>query len=148
LIRPPNRRAIENHELASMITLIQGDSAAPETAARAKALIAPGKRVLVLLDSCHTREHVSKELEAYSGLVTPGSYMVATDGSMQDLYDVPAGSPAWREDNPAAAAAEFARNHPEFVLEQPAWGFNESTLRNNITHWPNAFLRRTEVAKP
>src|SRR4051794_39902696 len=93
LIRPPNRRAIENHELASMITLIQGDSVAPETVARAKALVKPGERVLVLLDSCHTREHVSKELQAYGELVTPGSYMVATDGSMQDLYDVPAGSP-------------------------------------------------------
>jgi cephalosporin hydroxylase len=146
LIRPGNRKAIEHHELASMITLIQGDSAAPETVARAKALISPGQAVLVVLDSCHTKEHVTKELLAYHGLVTPGSYIVATDGSMRELYDVPAGDPSWREDNPAAAAQEFVRQHPEFTIEQPAWSFNESSLHRNITHWPDAFLRRNSKA--
>ncbi|HEY8226821.1 MAG TPA: hypothetical protein VIG25_16185, partial [Pyrinomonadaceae bacterium] len=43
---------------------------------------------------------------------------------------------------PAAAAAEFAARHPEFVLEQPAWPFNESELTENVTHWPSAWLRR------
>jgi cephalosporin hydroxylase len=75
-------------------------------------------------------------------LVTPGSYIVATDGIMCDLPDVPRGRPEWAEDHPAAAAAEFAREHPEFVLEQPAWPFNESTLTQNVTHWPGAWLRR------
>ena len=144
LIRPPNRKALETHELASMINLIQGDSTAESTVAKVKALIRPQDRVLVILDSCHTKEHVTKELHAYSDLVTGGSYIVATDGSMRDLHDVPAGSPEWREDNPSAAAEEFASTHPSFMLEQPAWRFNESGLRKNITHWPNAFLRRRE----
>jgi cephalosporin hydroxylase len=144
LIRPPNRKALEAHELAPMITLIQGDSAGESTVTKVKALIRPDDKVLVILDSCHTKEHVTKELNAYSDLVTVGSYIVATDGSMRDLYDVPAGSPEWREDNPSAAAEEFARANPKFVLEQPSWQFNESGLKKNITHWPNAFLRRKE----
>ena len=41
-----------------------------------------------------------------------------------------------------AAASEFAQAHPEFVLEQPAWLFNESGLSRNLTHWPGAYLRR------
>src|SRR2546430_14556214 len=127
-----------------MIKLIQGDSTAPETVTKVKGLIPSGKKVLVVLDSCHTKEHVTKELMAYGDMVTPGSYIVATDGSMKDLYDVPGGSPEWREDNPANAAEEFARAHTEFILEQPAWPFNESKLRKNITHWPSAFLRRRE----
>jgi cephalosporin hydroxylase len=142
-IRPHNRKAIEEHLLAPVITLIEGDSVAPETVERVTSLVKPGERVLVILDSCHTRDHVSKELAAYHGLVTPGSYIVATDGSMRDLVDVPLGRPDWVNDNPSRAAEEFASAHPEFVLEQPAWDFNESTLRKNITHWPNAFLRRT-----
>src|SRR5262249_35681820 len=142
LIRPANRRAIESHELAPMVTLIQGDSVAPETVAKAKAVISPGQPVLVVLDSCHTKEHVTQELVAYHSLVTPGSYIVATDGSMRDLYDVPAGDRTWREDNPAVAAQEFVRQHSEFVLEQPAWTFNESSLHRNVTHWPEAYLRR------
>lgn len=142
-IRPANRQAIEGHPLASSITLIEGSSTAPETVARARSLIRPGEKVLVLLDSNHTRAHVLDELEAYHGLVTSGSYLVATDGIMRDLGDVPRGQSEWSWDNPAAAAEEFVRRHPEFILEQPAWPFNESGLRRNLTHWPGAWLRRS-----
>jgi len=144
LIRPPNRRAIESHELASSIKLIQGDSASAETIVKVKALVKQDQKVLVILDSCHTRDHVMKELNAYSPLVTVGSYIVATDGSMKDLHDVPSGNPEWREDNPAVAAEDFARINSQFLLEQPQWPFNESGLKRNITHWPSAFLRRVE----
>lgn len=141
-IRPNNRKAIESHELASLITLIEGSSIAPETVGKAKALVKPGQKVMVILDSNHTKGHVADELAAYYDLITPGSYIVATDGSMRYFCDMPSGKPAWRDDNPAAAAEEFARKHPEFTLEQPAWGFNESGLSKNITHWPSAYLRR------
>ena len=141
-IRPHNRKAIESHPLANMITLIEGDSVAPQIVGRVRSLIQPGQSVLVLLDSCHTRQHVRKELDAYHGLVSPGSYIVATDGVMKDLHDVPRGKPEWAKDNPFEAAAEFAAAHPEFKLEQPAWDFNESDLRRNITYWPGAWLRR------
>jgi len=141
-IRPHNRKAIEAHELAGYITLIEGSSTAPETVAKVKALVKPGERVLVLLDSNHTKQHVADELAAYQGLVSKDSYIVATDGSMKDLHDVPRGKPEWSWDHPTAAAAEFAQQHPEFVLEQPPWPFNESTLKRNITHWPGAWLRR------
>ena len=141
-IRPHNRKAIEAHELSKMITLIEGSSTAPETVRKVKSLIKPGERVLVILDSNHTKQHVADELAAYHDMVAPGSYIVATDGSMKDLHDAPRGNPEWRWDHPTAAAAEFAAKHTEFVLEQPAWPFNESTLQHNITHWPGAWLRR------
>ena len=41
---------------------------------------------MVILDSCHTKDHVLKELEAYHNLVTPGSYIVATDGFVKYLF--------------------------------------------------------------
>jgi cephalosporin hydroxylase len=141
-IRPANRAAIEAHPMASLITLIEGDSTSAETVAQARELVGGAPTVLVILDSDHSRGHVQRELEAYHSFVSPGSYIVATDGIMNDLHDVPTGTPGWTTDNPAEAAAEFALAHPEFVLEQPAWPFNESTLRHNITHWPDAYLRR------
>ena len=141
-IRPHNRMAIENHELARRITLVEGSSTAPHVVDHVRSLIRAGEKVLVVLDSCHAKAHVAAELEAYHRLVTVGSYVVATDGIMQDLTDVPRGESDWRRDNPAAAAAEFAAQHPEFVLEQPPWPFNESDLRENVTHWPGAWLRR------
>jgi cephalosporin hydroxylase len=75
-------------------------------------------------------------------LVTLGSYIVATDGLMKDLSDVPRGDESWVEDHPAAAATEFAADHRQFVIEQPQWPFNESSLTRNITHWPGAWLRK------
>jgi len=143
-IRPHNRAAIEKHELAPFITLIEGSSTASETLAKVRALVKPGEKVLVLLDSNHTRQHVLDELAAYHGLVTLGSYIVATDGIMKDLHDVPRGEPGWASDNPTDAAIEFAARHPEFVIEQPPWPFNESGLTRNLTHWPGAWLRRVK----
>ncbi|MBN1877084.1 MAG: class I SAM-dependent methyltransferase [Anaerolineae bacterium] len=141
-IRPHNRKALEAHELFPLITLIEGDSSAPEIVNQVKSLVRPGETVMVLLDSKHTKEHVLGELNAYHDLITPGSYIVAMDGSMRDLYDVPRGKAEWIWDNPAEAAIEFASVHPEFVIEQPAWPFNESDLTEAITHWPDAWLRR------
>jgi cephalosporin hydroxylase len=141
-IRPHNRQAIEAHEMFSLITLIEGSSTAPDIIERVRSWVKAGETTLVILDSNHTRQHVLDELEAYHDLVTPDSYIVATDGGMKDFSDVPRGKPEWSWDNPTAAAAEFAEKHPEFVLEQPAWPFNESDLTRNITYWPGAWLRR------
>lgn len=141
-IRPHNRTAIEAHPLFDRITLIEGSSTDPAIVSRAKALVRPGETVMVILDSCHTYAHVLGELEAYADLITPGSYLVATDGIMYDLADVPRGKSEWVTDNPTRAASDFAARHGEFVIEQPAWPFNESELDRNITHWPGAWLRR------
>jgi cephalosporin hydroxylase len=141
-IRPQNRKAIESHELFPYITLIEGGSTDPVIVQQVKSLVRPGETALVLLDSSHTKQHVLAELEAYHDLVSTGSYIMATDGVMKDLFDVPRGKSEWVWDNPSAAAVEFAQKHPEFVLEPPAWPFNESDLNKNITHWPDAWLRR------
>jgi len=141
-IRPHNRQVLENHELFSYITLIEGDSIAPCICQQVKSLVNPGETVIVFLDSNHTKQHVLAELEAYHDLVTPNSYIVATDGIMQDLSGVPRGKPEWKWDHPAAAATEFVRLHPEFCIEQPSWLFNESNLTENVTYWPSAWLRR------
>lgn len=142
-IRPHNRKAIEAHDMFPYITLIEGSSTENKIVEQVKALIKPNETVLIILDSNHSKEHVCNELEAYYSLVTIGSYIVATDGSMETLHDVPRGDPEWTWDNPTAAAAEFVENnHPEFIIEQPAWPFNESKLTKNITHWPGAWLKR------
>jgi cephalosporin hydroxylase len=141
-IRPHNRKAIENHELSDYITLIEGDSAAPDIIERAGETIRPNDTVLVLLDSNHSYAHVMKELEAYHQFVTPGSYLVATDGIMQLVHDVPGGRPEWLTDNPKRAAEDFVHMHPQFAIEEPTWAFNESPLHKPITAWPSAWLKR------
>jgi cephalosporin hydroxylase len=141
-IRPQNRRAIEGHQLASYIALVEGDSVAPEVVKRAQGYIRAGDKVMVILDSSHAKAHVAEELEAYAPLVSPGSYIVATDGIMGRVHDAPRGKPEWISDNPTAAASEFVARHTDFVLEEPKWRFNESELDRTITAWPGAWLRR------
>ena len=141
-IRPQNRRAIESHALASYISLIEGDSAAPQVVERARALVRAGDKVMVILDSNHSKTHVAKELEAYAPLVSVGSFIVATDGIMGLVHDTPRGRPEWVSDNPSQAASEFAAQNPDFVFEELRWLFNESGLDRTITAWPGAWLRR------
>jgi cephalosporin hydroxylase len=142
-IRPHNREAIEAHEYSDLITLFEGDSVSTDVVDAVKDDVKNAQTVLVLLDSNHTKAHVLAELEAYHGLVTPGSYIVATDGIMRLVHDAPRGAAEWITDNPMQAALEFAENHPEFEIVQPEWPFNESDLRSNVTHWPGAWLRRS-----
>lgn len=144
-IRKHNRAAIEAHELAGYIQLVEGNSVAPETLAQVRAQLQPTDVVLVILDSCHSQAHVLAELNHYAPLVTPGSYIVATDGVMEWVADCPRGNPTWKTDNPCSAVKEFIAAHPEFVLETPAWSFNESPLTANVTHWPLAWLRRQKA---
>jgi hypothetical protein len=33
-------------------------------------------------------------------------------------------------------------HHPEFVIQEPTWRFNESPLKRSITAWPDAWLKR------
>lgn len=144
-IRPHNRIEIENHPLFHRITLLEGSSVEPALIAKVSSMVLPGEKVLVILDSDHSYQHVMAELNAYAQLVSTDSYIVATDGIMYDLADVPRGKAEWADDNPCRAAADFAVMHPEFCLEQPKWSFNESQLEHNITHWPGAWLKRIKV---
>jgi len=141
-IRSHNRAALEEHPLSELITLIEGSSTDPATLSCVAGEIRPGETTLVILDSNHTREHVLAELQAYSGLVSVGSYIIAMDGIMALVADTPRGRPEWSADNPISAVEEFVRDHPNFVVEQPPWEFNESELRSNVTHWQQGYLRR------
>jgi len=141
-IRAHNRKAIEAHEMSRLITLIEGSSTDPAIVRKVREQIRPEEKVLVILDSDHSKRHVADELQAYAELVSPGSYIVATDGIMEDLYDVPRGRPDWANDNPASAAREFASSRNDFVLEQPPFLFDETEGSLQLTYWPAAYLRR------
>jgi len=142
-IRPHNRAAIESHALFDLITLVEGSSIDPATVDRVRGLIRPGERVMVFLDSCHTKPHVLAELEAYGPLVSAGSYIVAMDGLMGALAGAPRSADDWSWNNPREAALEFARTHPEFEAGAPPFAFNEGEVDTQVTYWPDGYLRRS-----
>ncbi len=141
-IRPHNRRALEEHFLKPYITLIEGSSIEPAIVEHVRSLIHPQEKVLVLLDSCHTYEHVSAELEAYAPLITPGSYIIAMDGIMEEVVGAPRTEPSWKWSNPKKAAEDFIKKNPAFTLEEPPFPFNEGNIQERVTYWPSGYLKR------
>lgn len=141
-IRPHNRQAIESHPMFPLITLIEGSSIAPQVVEQVKAEVRDGETVLVLLDSCHTKEHVLAELEEYSTLVTRGSYIVAMDGIMGQVVGALRTQPDWIWNNPRAAAEEFVAANPDFAIEDPTMPFNEGNITEPVTYWPRGYIKR------
>lgn len=142
-IRPHNRKAIEEHFLyKDYIEMVEGSSVDAGIVNMVKSMIKEGETVLVLLDSNHSKGHVSKELEAYSSLVSVGSYIVATDGIMELVCGLDRTSPEWITDNPKAAAIEFTKKNPNYVIESPAFPFNESAITEPVTYWPSSYIKR------
>lgn len=141
-IRPHNRSAIEAHPMKKRIELIEGSSTAPEVVDQVKALVKPGEKALVVLDSNHTKGHVLDELRAYADLVPVGSYIVATDGIMEQVAGGPRTGEDWTWNNPKAAAHAFVEEDKRFVIEEPAFPFNEGAVTERVTYWPDAFVKR------
>lgn len=139
-IRAHNRAAIEAHPLAHRIDMIQGSSLDPGIIAQVHRIAAGHERVLILLDSNHTHDHVIAELEAYAPLVTPGSYCVVFDTVIEDLPKEMFPDRPWGPgNNPKTAVHLWLKNHPEFEID--------GTIPNKllITVAPDGYLKRRET---
>lgn len=135
-IRPHNRTAIENHPLFKRITMIEGSSVDEDVAREVEGLIEDRKRVLVVLDSNHTHEHVAKELALYSPFVTRDSYLVVFDTLIEDVPDELFNDRPWgKGNNPKTAVWEFLKTSDRFVIDQE---YNNKLL---ITVAPDGYLR-------
>lgn len=143
-IRPHNRKAIEAHEMFDRITMIEGSSVDAAIVREVRHQIQPSERGLVILDSNHTRAHVLAELRSYAEFIAVDSYIVACDGIMQEVVGAPRTNPEWVTDNPQSAVKDFLVERDDFVLEEPAFPFNEGKITERVTYWPNAFLRRVK----
>jgi cephalosporin hydroxylase len=142
-IRPHNRKAIEEHFLyKDYIEMIEGSSVDSDTVNQVKNKVKKGETVLVILDSNHTKDHVLKELQAYSDIVSVGSYIVATDGIMELVCGLDRTAPHWIHDNPKAAAIEFVKSNKNYTIETPAFPFNESSINDPVTYWPSSYIKR------
>lgn len=140
-IRKHNRKAIESHKLSRRIRMIQGSSVDKAIADKVFKFAASRKKVLVVLDSNHTHEHVLEELELYSPLLKKGGYIVVFDTVVEDMTTPPynykyPGRPWGKGNNPKTAVRNFLRTHKEFEVDKSI----ESKLL--ITVAPDGYLRR------
>lgn len=137
-IRPHNRAAIEVHPMKKRIDMIEGSSVDEAVVARVRETAARHERVLVVLDSNHTHEHVLRELQLYSPLVTPGSYLLAFDTIIEDMPPRFSADRPWAPgNNPKTAVREFLKGTDRFEIDHEI----ESKLL--ITVAPGGYLRCT-----
>jgi cephalosporin hydroxylase len=100
------------------------------------ALAAGCQRVLVVLDSNHTHDHVLRELELYSPLVKKDNYLVVLDTGIEDMPgDLFTGRPWGKGNNPKTAVRQFLRTNNCFEVDKDI----EDKLL--ITVAPDGYLR-------
>lgn len=96
--------------LLKFIEIIKGDSVAIDTIQRIKKIINTSKKVLVILDSNHTHEHVLKELLIYSNFVSKGNYLVCGDTIVEFIPKQTHRPRPWGPgNNPYTALKEFMK---------------------------------------
>jgi len=130
-VKPMVDQASKHPQWQQCVEVITGSSVDPEVTDRIAHEV-QGKKVLVTLDSLHTREHVLKEMEIYSKLVTPGSYLVVQDTNINR-------NPV-RSDfgpGPYEAVQEFLRRHDNFVVDR-------SREKFLLTFYPGGWLKRVK----
>jgi len=107
-IRPHNRYEIEAHPLSQRIDMLQGSSIEGSIVDEVKKVASQFDRVMVVLDSNHTHDHVLKELEAYAPLTSVGSYCVVMDTAIEDVSAEHFIDRPWGPgDNPKTAVWEY-----------------------------------------
>jgi len=118
-IRPHNRAAIEAHQMAPYITLIEGSSIEGSTVEQVHEAIDGRGPVLVVLDSHHTHEHVLEEARAYGPMVSPGSYMVVFDTIVDELPAEASAHRPWAPgDSPASAVRAYLEDNSDFEVDE------------------------------
>lgn len=95
------------------ITYLIGSSTDEAIIKKVRKLIDGRKKVLVILDSDHTKKHVLNELNLYHEFVTKGSYLIVEDTNVNNNPVYPEHGPG-----PKEAVDEFLAMNDTFVIDK------------------------------
>jgi cephalosporin hydroxylase len=136
-IRSHNREAIEAHPLAGRIRMLEGSSLDDAVVAETRRSASHVERVMVVLDSNHTHEHVLAELRLYAPLVTVGQFLVVADTFVEQIPPQKHRPRPWGPgNNPATALRTWLEETDGF---EPDPFVNSKLL---LTASPGGYLRR------
>ena len=103
---------IEGRPKHDRITYLTGSSTAGEVVAEVERHVAGQERVLVILDSDHSYNHVLDELRIYGPWVSPGSYLIVEDTNVNGHPVLPEHGPG-----PMEALDEFLAETEDFEID-------------------------------
>ena len=148
-IRYHNKKTIMAHPLGKMITMLEGSSIDETIIEKVKSIAIGYKRIMVCLDSNHTHGHVLSELEAYTPLVSTGSYCMVGDTIIEDAPEGMVSKRPWGKGNsPKTAVWEYMRRLQEEGRKAsdglPLVFAIDKTIEQKIliTGSPDGFLKR------
>jgi cephalosporin hydroxylase len=117
-IRSHNRAVIEAHPLASRITMFEGSSTDPALIGRVRDHVG-NRTAMVILDSHHTADHVSREIELLSPLVREGFYLLVFDTLIEYVEQTSIGERSWGPgNNPMTAVDALLARDKRFVIDE------------------------------
>lgn len=115
------------------ITYLLGSTIAPEIVKQVRALIQPNETVMAVLDSDHSMSYVLHEMKIYSELVTPDSYLIVEDTSINGHPVAPQYGPG-----PMEAVQAFLKENKAFFVDKSRekffMSFNPSGYLKKIAH--------------
>ena len=118
-IRQHNRKEIEAHKFSDRIKLFEGSSTDPKVYDEVMSHVKPEDRVMLVLDSNHTFEHVMSELNLWADVVTKNCYLVVADTMLHFATQTVSGSTSWCSGNdPLAALHEFIKHNDKFEADK------------------------------
>ena len=111
-----NIDAIKKYNFSNRINLFQGSSTDSKIVNDISAKIKPTDKVMVLLDSNHTHEHVYNELQSWSKFVTSGNYLIVSDTIIEEIPEQKHRPRPWGAgDNPMTAVNKFLSENNRFT---------------------------------
>ena len=142
-IRRHNKKAIKAHPMYKNIKMYQGSSIDKKIFEKIKKNITRKDKVLVILDSNHSTDHVLSELNLYSKLGDKKFIYCSVCDGIQKMYKAARSKPDRLTNNPITAIQNFLKKNKNFKKEKTNFLFNESKLsKNYVTYWPNAYLKK------
>lgn len=129
-----NRRQMPKHR---RIEYFFGSSTSQNVIERISARIAPGDKVMVILDSDHHKEHVLAEMKIYSQFVSLGSYLIVEDTNI-------GGHPVWEGYGPGPweAVDEFLKDNKQSFSTNKSFIRDRSREKYLLTNNPGGFLKK------
>ena len=94
------------------IHYLKGSSTSDNIKNQLSDLISPSDKVMVILDSDHSKDHVLKEMLIYSEFVTEGQYMIVEDTNVNGHPVLPFHGPG-----PMEAVNEFLSYNSDFSID-------------------------------